>query len=321
MFHATGYPEKWDYIGTIRPPHAGRFSNGQMVEHFATIWQAERYMLAEIAKGLQPYNTPTDPTPDPSGEGVGVCHSYETGAPCYSTSEKSEPTADPLADIISEARKAEKWSANGKWNYGPIDYLKAHVVVNTETTKWKDYDESLELFADNLHRVTDPETYCVSLIKDYDIFVDENYIVCAMRRAFPAVGFREVCKMIADNLGDHQQGNGISPALVPDVVIIQSEDKDTREMFHKRHDKFCKLSSYWKGEEVNTRRERDLRTHYDLESLALHFLLSEELFYYWSSERAARCLESVREVYPQATADDLHRVYMATADGVTAIYG
>jgi hypothetical protein len=29
----------------------------------------------------------------------------------------------------------------------------------------------------------------------------------------------------------------------------------------------------------------------------------------------------VREVYPQATADDLHRVYMATADGVTAIYG
>jgi hypothetical protein len=36
---------------------------------------------------------PTDPTPDPSGEGVGVCHSYETGAPCYSTSAKSEPTA------------------------------------------------------------------------------------------------------------------------------------------------------------------------------------------------------------------------------------
>ena len=35
---------------------------------------------------------PTDPTPEPSGEGVAVCHSYETGAPCYSTSEKSEPT-------------------------------------------------------------------------------------------------------------------------------------------------------------------------------------------------------------------------------------
>jgi hypothetical protein len=90
MFHATGYPEKWDYIGTIRPPHAGRFSNGAMVEHFATIWQAERYMLAEIAKGLQPYHKPTDPAPEPSGDGVGVCHSYETGAPCYSTSAKSE---------------------------------------------------------------------------------------------------------------------------------------------------------------------------------------------------------------------------------------
>ena len=90
MFHATGYPEKWDYIGTIRPPHAGLFSNGAMVEHFATIWQAERYMLAEIAKGLQPYHKPTDPAPEPSGDGVGVCHSYETGAPCYSTSAKSE---------------------------------------------------------------------------------------------------------------------------------------------------------------------------------------------------------------------------------------
>lgn len=66
MFHATGYPEKWDYIGSIRPPHAGRFSNGQMVEHFGTIWQAERYMLEEIAKGLQPYHKPTDPTPEPS---------------------------------------------------------------------------------------------------------------------------------------------------------------------------------------------------------------------------------------------------------------
>ena len=35
--------------------------------------------------------TDTDPTPEPSGEGVAACHSYETGAPCYSTSEKSEP--------------------------------------------------------------------------------------------------------------------------------------------------------------------------------------------------------------------------------------
>ena len=90
MFHATGYPEKWDYIGTIRPPHAGLFSNGAMVEHFTTIWQAERYMLAEIAKGLQPYHKPTAPAPEPSGDGVGVCHSYETGAPYYSTSAKSE---------------------------------------------------------------------------------------------------------------------------------------------------------------------------------------------------------------------------------------
>lgn len=101
MFHATGYPEKWDYIGTIRPPHAGRFSNGAMVEHFATIWQAERYILAEIAKGLQPYNTPTDPAPEPSGDGVGICHSFDTNQDTATLQEAGEITADPLCITIT----------------------------------------------------------------------------------------------------------------------------------------------------------------------------------------------------------------------------
>lgn len=98
MFHATGYPEKWDYIGTIRPPHAGRFSNGAMVEHFATIWQAERYMLAEIAKGLQPYHKPTDPAPEPSGDGVGICHSFDTNQDTATLQEAAEITA-PAAQV------------------------------------------------------------------------------------------------------------------------------------------------------------------------------------------------------------------------------
>lgn len=45
----------------------------------------------------------TDPTPAPLGEGEGapVCCSYESGAPCYSTSEKSEPTRNQeIAKII-----------------------------------------------------------------------------------------------------------------------------------------------------------------------------------------------------------------------------
>jgi hypothetical protein len=62
--------------------------NGRRHLHFIctapTNWQAR---AAEILATL-----PTDPTPEPSGEGVAVCHSYETAAPCYSTSEKSEPT-------------------------------------------------------------------------------------------------------------------------------------------------------------------------------------------------------------------------------------
>lgn len=40
-----------------------------------------------------PITDTTDPTPEPSGEGVAVCHSYESAAPCYSTSEKSQPAA------------------------------------------------------------------------------------------------------------------------------------------------------------------------------------------------------------------------------------
>ena len=51
MFHATGYPEKWDYMGTIRPPHAGRFSTGEMVKHWQTISEADTFILSEIKAG------------------------------------------------------------------------------------------------------------------------------------------------------------------------------------------------------------------------------------------------------------------------------
>lgn len=50
-----------------------------------------------------PVTDDTDPMPDPSGEGdgVGTCHSYEQGAPCYSTSEKPQPTRNQaIAKVI-----------------------------------------------------------------------------------------------------------------------------------------------------------------------------------------------------------------------------
>ncbi len=103
-------------------------------------------------------------------------------------------------------------------------------------------------------------------------------------------------------------------ALVPDFVLIESNDQNTREHFRKRHEKYTRTRAEgWNADK--------LRNCYDLESLAVHLLLEWELFYTWESARAARALEYLREVYPEATADDMQRVFMATADGVTSIYG
>ena len=65
----------------------------------------------------------------------------------------------------------------------------------------------------------------------------------------------------------------------------------------------------------------ELRRHYDRESLALHALLSAELFYLWEDDRAARCLDNVRESYPDMTADELRDIRDKYADAVTEIYG
>lgn len=316
MFHATGYPEKWDYIGTIRPPHAGRFSNGAMVEHFATIWQAERYMLAEIANGLQPYHKPTDPAPEPSGDGVGICHSFDTNQDTATLQEAGEITADPLADIISEAKKAESRTASGL-NYGPIKYLRCHVLYadNGKTTA-----ENMDMYEANLHRVTDPDTYAAYLIAGYDLFVDETQVYCDLRRVFPALTFHQLCKLINDHMGENQQGDGIAAGLVPDCVILASPDEYTREKFRERHERFYKLSSYWHGDQVNTNRESDLKKNYDRETLCVHFLLSHELYYTWSEDRAAECLARVRDIYPETTAEQLQEIFEKYRVNVRNLY-
>ena len=227
----------------------------------------------------------------------------------------NKPTADHLADIIREAKQQEARTVSGL-NYGPIKYLRDRVLYanNGRTTA-----ENMTEYESNLHRVTDPTTYAAYLIAEYDIFVDETQVFCDLRRAFPALTFHELCKLIADNMGENQQGNGIAPALVPDVVILSSSDKYTREKFRERHEKFNKLSSYWKGKEVNTNRESDLKKHYDRESLAVHFLLSEELYYYWSDVRAARCLDSIGEIYPDMSAQELRNIRDKYADAISEL--
>lgn len=218
--------------------------------------------------------------------------------------------ADPLADIIREAKQQEARTASGL-NYGPIKYLRDRVLY---ATNGKTTAENLTEYENNLHRVTDADTYAAYLLSSYDVFVDETQVFCDLRRAFPSLTFAELCQLIRDHMGDEQQGNGIAAALVPDCVIIQSEDKDTRRTFAERHEKYNRRTA-------DGCTADELRRAYDRESLALHALLSAELFYYWDKYRAARCLERVGEIYPDMTAQELRNVRDKYADAVGEIYG
>ena len=54
---ASGYPSRneYDHIGTLRPPHAGTFSNGKRTAYFANLDEMDAYIMSEIEKGLTPY--------------------------------------------------------------------------------------------------------------------------------------------------------------------------------------------------------------------------------------------------------------------------
>ena len=255
-----------------------------------------------------PHFFPTDPTPEPSGEGEAKADTA-ADTTLENTGESQPPTGDELAGIISQAKQAEKWSANGKYNYGPIESLRAAAYKHTTTA-----EEYTKFFDEHLNEVTNAETYCVWLLRAYDIIVDETQVFCDLRRAFPAIGFKEACKLIRDHMGENQQGNGIAAALVPDFVLIESTDQNTRELFRKRHEKYTRTRAEGWNADI-------LRKCYDLESLAVHLLLDWDLFYTWGADRAEKALEYLREVYPEATADDLHRVFMTASDGVSSIYG
>ena len=55
--HASGYPSKnkFDLISTLRPPHAGTFSNGRRSAYFKSLDEMDAYIMSEIEKGLMPY--------------------------------------------------------------------------------------------------------------------------------------------------------------------------------------------------------------------------------------------------------------------------
>ncbi len=224
---------------------------------------------------------------------------------------------ETLEQIISAARQQEKWSMSHKWNYGPIDYLHEHLVYRNDDTI-ANYNK----FERVVHMVTDYETFFVWEHKKFDLYVDGDHMVCIMHRTFPDVSFQEVCRLLRKHRAADQVCSGISLPLVPDVLLIKSDDAATRNKFLRRHEEFYRLSCHWlKGDELNIHREDDLRRNYDKESLVLHFMLSEELYYLWSEDRADRCLEEVQRVRPEVTADDLRRVFEDTKHGVSELYG
>lgn len=118
-----------------------------------------------------------------------------------------------LEKIIETAKQQEKWSPNHKWNYGPIDYLKAQLVDKHEV--FADYLKGLDVWAENLHRVTDAETYFVWEHSKYDIYVDADLIIVSMQKAFPDVSFKQLVRWLNKHEEKHQITNPISKALVP----------------------------------------------------------------------------------------------------------
>lgn len=118
-----------------------------------------------------------------------------------------------LEKIIETAKQQEKWNVTHEWNYGPIDYLKEHVIEHW--SGWAEYDRTYDVFMNNVHRVTDAETYFVYEHKSFDIYVDADLMVCQMRRAFPDVSFKQVVEWLNKHEEPHQYTNGISKSLVP----------------------------------------------------------------------------------------------------------
>lgn len=103
-------------------------------------------------------------------------------------------------------------------------------------------------------------------------------------------------------------------ALVPDCVFLASADEYTRRTFAERHKEYNRRTA-------DGCTADELRRNYDRESLTLHAILSAELFYLWEDDRAARCLESVRESYPDTTIHELRDIRDKYADAVGEIYG
>lgn len=82
-----------------------------------------------------------------------------------------------IKNIISNAMQQRKMSANGIYNYGPIEYLKQNINSTADPLEFEKY----------IHLVTDINTYAVYCRLSYDVYIDRTRLFYDVRRAFPSM--------------------------------------------------------------------------------------------------------------------------------------
>ena len=102
-----------------------------------------------------------------------------------------------LEKIIDTAKQQESWSANKKYNYGPIEYLKKEVLKNGWTI------EKQDLFYRLVHHVTDAKTYFVSIFNRFDIYVYREQIIYHMNMTFPEIEEQTIYQWINETKEDY----------------------------------------------------------------------------------------------------------------------
>ena len=99
---------------------------------------------------------------------------------------KSQDNMD-IKNIIENAKGAENWSANHKFNYGPIKYLEREVKTLEVFSDSQSGGTRFNIFYKNVSKVTDPKTFLAYELCRFDIYVRVTDIIYVMGRTFPEV--------------------------------------------------------------------------------------------------------------------------------------
>lgn len=100
---------------------------------------------------------------------------------------------EDIREIIQQARTKENWSANKRYNYGPIDYLSQKVMSCSNEIG---VGKTLSLFYKHVKDVTDAKTFFAYVFKDFDIYVNHSDVVYPVKNAFPDIEIRTIHEWI-----------------------------------------------------------------------------------------------------------------------------